>query len=173
MRTLFQKFHYPLVMLEANLVASSFSSRLGRFIPSLCFAEHATEMLDHCPLVLSLKDGVKGRKRFHFESFWTRLPDFLDTVKNSWDEPVRIACPLDCISVKLKRLTRALQSWSAKKVGHIKTQLAQAREVLHRLEMAQDMRTLSPDEDWLRRELKQLCLKLASLERTVARLRSG
>ena len=38
--------------------------------------------------------------------------------------------------------------------------------------MAQDRRTLSIGEDWLRKELKRLCLKLASLERTVARLRS-
>ena len=93
-------------------------------------------------------------------------------VKSSWDEPVQTSCPLECFSIKLKRLTRALQSWGAKRVGHIKTQLALAREVLHRLEVAQDRRTLSIGEDWLRKELKRLCLKLASLERTVARLRS-
>jgi hypothetical protein len=38
--------------------------------------------------------------------------------------------------------------------------------------MAQDLRQLSPDEDWLRRELKRLCLCLSSFERTMARLRS-
>jgi hypothetical protein len=38
--------------------------------------------------------------------------------------------------------------------------------------MAQDSRVLSPDELWLLRKLKQQCLVLASLERTVARLRS-
>lgn len=119
------------------------------FYPHCVLQSHVTEMSDHCPLVLGLKDGVKGRKRFHFESFWAHLPDFLDTVKNSWDEPAQTACPLDCISVKLKQLTRALQSWSAKRVGHIKTQLAQAREVLHRLEMAQDRRALSLEENWL------------------------
>ena len=44
--------------------------------------------------------------------------------------------------------------------------------MLHRLEVAQDMRLLSPQEEWLRRELKKLCLSLASFERTMARLRS-
>jgi len=140
--------------------------------PNCILQSHATEMSDHCPLVLGLKVGVKGRRRFHFESFWTRLPGFLDMVKSSWDEPVQTSCPLECFSIKLKRLTRALQSWGAKGVGHIKTQLALAREVLHRLEVAQDRRTLSIGEDWLRKELKRLCLKLASLEQTVARLRS-
>lgn len=38
--------------------------------------------------------------------------------------------------------------------------------------MAQDHQLLSDDEDWLRRELKRHCLVLASLERTIARLRS-
>lgn len=140
--------------------------------PNCVLQSNATEMSDHCPLVLGLNDGVKSRRRFHFESFWTRLPGFLDTIKNSWDAPVQASCPLECFSIKLKRLTRTLQSWGAKSVGHIKTQLALAREVLHRLEMAHDRRTLSSGEDWLRRDLKRLCLKLASFERTIARLRS-
>jgi hypothetical protein len=42
----------------------------------------------------------------------------------------------------------------------------------HRLEIAQDNRLLSLDEDWLRRELKRHCLVLASVERTIVRLRS-
>ena len=75
-------------------------------------------------------------------------------------------------SQALQCLTHALQSWNSKSVGHIKTQLALAQEVLHRLEMAQDMRLLTPDEDWLRRELKRHCLRLASLETTIVRLRS-
>jgi hypothetical protein len=52
---------------------------------------------------------------------------------------------------------RALQSWNSKQLGHVKTQLALAREVLHRLEIAQDNQLLSPDEDWLRKELKRHC----------------
>lgn len=74
---------------------------------------------------------------------------------------VQPCCPLQRISVKLKRLTRALQSWSAKSVGHVQTQLTVAREVLHRLEKAQDRRDLMAGEDWLRKELKKLCLHLA------------
>ena len=74
--------------------------------------------------------------------------------------------------MKLKRLTKALQSWSQKQVGHVKTQLGLAREILHRLEIAQDSCALTPEEDWLRCESKRYCLVLSSLERTVARLRS-
>lgn len=140
--------------------------------PDCVFQSHATEMSDHCPLLLGLKDKVAGKRRFHFESFWLRLPGFMETVQQSWDAPVQPSSPLERISIKLKRLNRALQSWSDKRVGHVKTQLALAREILHRLEMAQDNRALSGEEEKLRKDLKRHFLSLASLERTIARLRS-
>jgi hypothetical protein len=51
-------------------------------------------------------------------------------------------------------------------------QLRFAKEILHQLEIAQDSRVLSPEEDWLRCQLKKHALGLVSLERTMARLRS-
>jgi hypothetical protein len=47
-----------------------------------------------------------------------------------------------------------------------------AKEVLHRLKIARDSRSLSQGEEWLRKKLKMHCLGLTSLERTIARLRS-
>jgi hypothetical protein len=38
---------------------------------------HATQMPDHCPLVLGLKEGILGKKRFHFESSGPNLTGFL------------------------------------------------------------------------------------------------
>jgi len=133
---------------------------------------HATEMSDHCPLILGLREGSRGKKRFHFESFWPKLAGFYETVKQSWDEQVLCNYPFERTSIKLKRLTRTLQSWSQKQVGNINSQLALARHILHHLEMAQDLRDLSDDENWLRCELKRHYLVLSSLERTIARLRS-
>jgi hypothetical protein len=40
-------------------------------------------------------------------------------------------------------------------VGNVGTQLGLAREVLHRLEIAQDIRILAIEEVWLLRKLKQ------------------
>lgn len=129
---------------------------------------HATSMSDHCPLLLGLNVGVKGKRRFHFESFWTKLDGFLEVVDVSWVAPINVSCSIEWLSIKLKRLSRALQSWGHKQVGHVKHQLQMAKDVLHCLEIAQDMRILSPKEDWLRRELKRHCLGLASLEWTIA-----
>jgi len=69
-------------------------------------------------------------------------------------------------------VTKALQSWSDKNVGHVNSQLALAREVLHQLETANDRRALSPQEVWLKNNLKKHTLALASLKRTIARSRS-
>jgi hypothetical protein len=95
--------------------------------PDCVLQSHASKMSDHCPLILGLKDGVISKKRFHFESYWTKLPGFHEAVERSWNEPVRAPLPLERLSIKLKRLTRALQSWNSKQVGHVKTQLALVR----------------------------------------------
>jgi hypothetical protein len=54
-------------------------------------------------------------------------------------------------------------------VGSIRLQLAVAREVIHKLEQAQDLLVLLTEEDLLQRELKMKCLSLASLSRTIDR----
>jgi hypothetical protein len=125
---------------------------IGRiFILKMCFRA----MPPKCgPLILGLREGVVGKKRFHFESFWPKLEGFQEVVQLSWDMQVNCTCTLQRISIKLKRLTKALQSWSQKKVGNIKSQLALARHILHRLEMGQDHRDLSFEENWLRSKLK-------------------
>jgi hypothetical protein len=45
------------------------------------------------------------------------------------------------------------------------------REIVHQLKTDQDTSLLSPQEGWLRRQLKQHSLGLTSLERTIARTR--
>ena len=57
-------------------------------------------------------------------------------------------------------------------MGHIRSQLALAKEIIHQLEIAQDNRVLQPNELWLHNKLKKHALALSSLLRTVARLRS-
>jgi hypothetical protein len=51
-----------------------------------------------------------GKRRFHFESFWPKIPGFLEVVGASWSMPVRSSCLLEQVSLKLKRLAHVLQS---------------------------------------------------------------
>lgn len=57
-------------------------------------------------------------------------------------------------------------------MGNVAAQPEQACELLHRLDIAQDMRPLSDEEAWLRRQVKRHNLALASLHRTILRSRS-
>jgi hypothetical protein len=68
----------------------------------------------------------------------------------------------------------SLKRWSQKLVGSVRYQLAVegAKEVIFKLEQAQDTCLLSTEELDLRTELKFKCLGLASLAHTIARQRS-
>jgi len=76
------------------------------------------------------------------------------------------------LDLKLKAVTKGLQSWSDRNVGHINSQLTLAQEILHLFEIAKDSHTLSPGEAWLKNNLKKHSLALASLQRTIAQLLS-
>jgi hypothetical protein len=90
-------------------------------------------------------------KQLPAKAFWVKLEGFQDVVANAWSSIPAGQCPLVSLSKKLQATTKALQRWSDNKVGDLKLQLEMARELLHRLEMAHDSRTLSPSEDWLLR----------------------
>lgn len=124
--------------------------------PNHLLTSTAAGISDHCPLVLSLHNNEPGKRRFHFESFWPQLDGFNETVAQAWNAaPTQApANPLDRLASKLINTSRALQSWSQKKVGNIAAQLEQAREVLHRLDIAQELRPLTVGEAWLWRQLK-------------------
>ena len=62
-----------------------------------------------------------------------------------------------------------LKSWSAKQVGAVRLQLAIAKEIVFRLDAAQDIRTLAPHVLALRRKDKLCSLGLASLQSTLVR----
>jgi hypothetical protein len=129
---------------------------------------------DHCPLLLStVSDNIKCR-RFRFESHWIKKEDFLEVVKNAWEDTSykESENPFLMFNKKLKRTAKALQSWSAKCFGNIKEQIVWANTLIGLLDQAEDCRTLSFQERWLRRELKKKLLGLCTIERTMARQRS-
>jgi hypothetical protein len=100
------------------------------------------------------------------------LEGFQDVVLEAWNSVQPASCPFITLDRKLKVTAKSLRSWSDKQVGHIVSQLYLAKELLHKLEIAQDHMTLSPAECWLKNRLKKQSLMLASFKRTMARLRS-
>lgn len=123
--------------------------------PNVLLQSAASLDSDHCPLILGLRDNMFGKRRFHFESFWTKIEGFHETVEAAWDSVETDNSPFLTLDKKLKVTAKRLQGWSEKRVGHVRSQLALAKELLHRLKMAQDIRTLASAEVWLKNKLKK------------------
>lgn len=51
--------------------------------PDCVLQSGASFVSDHCPLILGLSVRLNGKKRFHFESFWTQLDGFQEVVSDS------------------------------------------------------------------------------------------
>lgn len=113
-----------------------------------------------------------SKPKFHFEVFWPKFDDFLEAMTRgcTCDENVTNGFRrLDCL---IRNVTRELQSWSEKKIGSVKLQLLIAKELILKLDQAHEFRVISAAELDLCKQLKQVSLGLASLERTIARQRS-
>lgn len=85
---------------------------MGADLAEFIFSSSVYTALDHCPLLLAtLPDHL--RSQFRFETFWTKLPGFKETVKASWERPVVSCDKVWLLHVKLSRLSKALKRWSS------------------------------------------------------------
>jgi hypothetical protein len=125
----------------------------------LLFGSCSTTPTDQC--------GVFSRKRFHFRSFWPKLPGFMQVIERVWHCPMHNANPFSKLAWLLRNTSRCLQSWSAKTIGNVRVQLSLATEVVLRLEVVRDCQPLAPHEESLRQFLKLKSLRLASLQCTI------
>lgn len=132
----------------------------------------SSDMSDHAPLHLASNALPRPRRRFHFENWWLRIPGHLDAIQAAWQCPIEVTNPYTRLDTLLRNTTRALQSWGDRRVGQVKEQLLVARELILRFDRAMELRELSEEEIAYRRQLKLKVLGLASLERTIIRLRS-
>lgn len=127
-----EKLNHVLTSMEWEPLPSSFISSLR------------TNVLDRCPLHLLLDPDHCHGRRFHFESFWTKVDGFQEMVMKAWNSAPTIGNPFKPIMAMLKRLTRALARGSDIFIGNIKLQIFVANEVILRLDMAMESRQLYP-----------------------------
>jgi hypothetical protein len=66
--------------------------------------------------------------------------------------------PFKRLDLKLRATVKSLSSWSSKFIGNIKMQILLATEVILRLDVSMDFRSLSPEERALHRLLKKKLL---------------
>lgn len=132
----------------------------------------SSDCSNHSPLLLQTDVVPWAKSRFKFEAFWPKIPGFFKAVELGWLASLIHADPFRNLDFKLRNVAKTLKAWSIRYVGSVRLQLAVAREVILRFDVAEESRTLSPEEIQLRNELKIKCLGLSSLARTIARQRS-
>jgi hypothetical protein len=148
------------------------SSEWLALFPNHSLRALSSDCSDHCPILLQLNVDFGSKRRFRFESFWTKLPGFLDILTAVWACSLTQADPFRLLDYKFRLLAKELKRWSCSKIGSIRLQLTMAREVILRFDEEQERRALEPWETDMRRQLKVRVLGLASLARTITRQRS-
>lgn len=150
----FRKFINDVSLIDLPLIGRKFTwsnhqsfptlVRLDRVLCSIDWEElfpnnllqsAASEDSDHFPIILGLRDNCLGKRRFHFEAFWPKIEGFQEAVQEAWSTVSGQICPFQNLNLKLKAVARALKERSDKKVGHVASKLALAREILHQLEL--------------------------------------
>ena len=121
-------------------------------------------MSDHTPLLLQGELQHYKNSSFRFENFWVHVEGFQEMVEQIWNRPVLSALPLKQLNTKLARVAKGIKRWRKEKIGDTRLQLAIVKEVLLQLEAAQKIRTLTPQELDLRRQLKARSTGLAAIE---------
>lgn len=89
----------------------------------------------------------------------------MNVVEEAWRLPVMGRSPLMLLHNKLLNTAKALTKWSCETFGNARLQLHMVQEIILRLDIAQEERSLTQDELELRRDLKIRVLGLAAVER--------
>jgi hypothetical protein len=97
---------------------------------------------------------------------------FRDVVARAWHCPLSNAGPFHRLDWLLRNTICVLQSWSDRKIGNIRMQLAVVKEVLHQLEVKLDYRLLATHEENIKQFVKLKTLGLASLQCNLVRQES-
>ena len=127
---------------------------------------------DHAPLFMQGSVANTRKPSFKFEEFWLRMPGFKDTVSVAWNKHIQATDPIRRFHTKLSRTAKALKQWQRQSVGDIRKQLAVGKEIILRLDLAEEARPLSEEERGLRRTLKASYLGLLAIDKMKLRQRS-
>jgi hypothetical protein len=127
---------------------------------------------DHAPLFLQGSVAICRKPTFKFEEFWLRIQGFKETVTESWNKETLAIDPIRRVHIKLSRTAKALRKWQRLCIGDIRRQIVTAKEIILRLDQAEEVRALSDEERDLRRQIKSSYLGLLSIQKIKLRQRS-
>lgn len=132
----------------------------------------ASTLSDHCPIMLQGCTQTKKYKGFRFEKYWIHMPGFEQVVTEAWNRPILETNAMRKIHIKLSRSAKALKMWQKTDIGNIQQQIAVAKEIIWRLDVAEDSRQLSMEEIEFRKRIKLKYQGLLAIEKIKAKQRA-
>ncbi|KAM0825513.1 hypothetical protein ACQ4PT_069506 [Festuca glaucescens] len=105
---------------------------------------------DHAPLLLQGSVASARKHSFKFEEFWLRMQGFKETVAEAWNKNISATDPIRRVHIKLARTAKALKRWQRQCIGDLRIQIATAKEIILRMDQAEEARPLSDEERALR-----------------------
>ncbi|XP_070045323.1 uncharacterized protein [Nicotiana tomentosiformis] len=104
---------------------------------------------DHNPILLTcIADATAIKKAFKFLNIWTKHHTFTDLVKENWKADF-VGDPFFTFNYKLKRLKKALSTWSRATYGDIFQKIASLEEINGRRKRLQLKRVQNDASNWL------------------------
>lgn len=105
---------------------------------------------DHCPIVLETKEEDWGPKPFRFINAWLSHSQFMEVVKESWEEGGVIGWGSFVFMEKLKRLKARLKVWNLESFGLLDKEIDSLRHEIHALDMVDEAIGLTEEEAYKR-----------------------
>lgn len=124
------------------------------------------------PLLLSPMPVNNKNKTFRFETFWPKLPGYLDVVQHVWEPPVRTLDNIKVIHINLCHLAKTLKTLTRKHFCELRLKSEVATEIVRLLDEAQEHKQLSTPELALHRKGKGMILAFSALRKIKIHQRS-
>lgn len=100
------------------------------------------------------------------------MPGFKEEVAAAWNKPLHETDAMRKIHIKLARTAKALKKWQKTKIGNIKLQVAVAKEIIWRMDVAEEERQLTHEELEFRKRINLKYQGLLVIEKIKAKQRS-
>ncbi|CAM8897571.1 unnamed protein product [Rhodiola kirilowii] len=184
----FFEFIQAMGVMDMPLVGRKFTwsnkfgaSRLDRFLvspevvsmcPNLKQWGLSKDLSDHAAIALKEEAKNWGLKPFRFINAWLEHPGLGKLIKESWSQPGEVGWKGFIIQQKLAKIRRRLGAWNKSTFGNIGKKLKETKLEFEKMDILQDQRILSPEEQLRRTTLRSRLWHLEAQEERLWRQKS-